>query len=109
MSYGLQVTGTGGIYQLDSETSSTLSLVLASSGTTTSNNQQLSGDQAGDLIFARPSGTSNTDFFYNGVLKTFSVPTTYKLIRAADSNNICLLYTSPSPRDVEESRMPSSA
>ena len=88
MSYGLRVTGTGGIYQLDSETSSTLSLVLASSGTTTSNNQQLSGDQSGDLIFARPSGTSNTDFFYNGVLKTFSVPTTYKLIRAADSNNI---------------------
>ena len=25
------------------------------------------------------------------------------------TNNICLLYTSPSPRDVEESRMPSSA
>ena len=25
------------------------------------------------------------------------------------SGNICLLYTSPSPRDVEESRMPSSA
>ena len=25
------------------------------------------------------------------------------------SVNICLLYTSPSPRDVEESRMPSSA
>ena len=24
-------------------------------------------------------------------------------------NPICLLYTSPSPRDVEESRMPSSA
>ena len=24
-------------------------------------------------------------------------------------NNFCLLYTSPSPRDVEESRMPSSA
>ena len=24
-------------------------------------------------------------------------------------NNICLLYTSPSPRDVEESSMPSSA
>ena len=28
-------------------------------------------------------------------------------IGAKDSN--CLLYTSPSPRDVEESRMPSSA
>ena len=26
-----------------------------------------------------------------------------------DKNNFCLLYTSPSPRDVEESRMPSSA
>ena len=25
------------------------------------------------------------------------------------STHICLLYTSPSPRDVEESRMPSSA
>ena len=25
------------------------------------------------------------------------------------SYNVCLLYTSPSPRDVEESRMPSSA
>ena len=26
-----------------------------------------------------------------------------------DMKKICLLYTSPSPRDVEESRMPSSA
>ena len=26
-----------------------------------------------------------------------------------DQDSICLLYTSPSPRDVEESRMPSSA
>ena len=35
-----------------------------------------------------------------------------ELIRSAymnDGNNGCLLYTSPSPRDVEESRMPSSA
>ena len=28
---------------------------------------------------------------------------------AVDEINACLLYTSPSPRDVEESRMPSSA
>ena len=27
----------------------------------------------------------------------------------SEMDNICLLYTSPSPRDVEESRMPSSA
>ena len=29
--------------------------------------------------------------------------------KATPGGNICLLYTSPSPRDVEESRMPSSA
>ena len=45
MSYGLLVTGTGGIYQLDSETSSTISLAVASTGTTTGNNQQISGDK----------------------------------------------------------------
>ena len=31
------------------------------------------------------------------------------LLRFADDTYTCLLYTSPSPRDVEESRMPSSA
>ena len=30
-------------------------------------------------------------------------------VHAADGFSSCLLYTSPSPRDVEESRMPSSA
>ena len=30
-------------------------------------------------------------------------------IGGATSSSSCLLYTSPSPRDVEESRMPSSA
>ena len=29
--------------------------------------------------------------------------------RLRSQRNLCLLYTSPSPRDVEESRMPSSA
>ena len=29
--------------------------------------------------------------------------------RSISPHIICLLYTSPSPRDVEESRMPSSA
>ena len=32
----------------------------------------------------------------------------YKVFKDID-NYTCLLYTSPSPRDVEESRMPSSA
>ena len=30
-------------------------------------------------------------------------------VYAPDAPKFCLLYTSPSPRDVEESRMPSSA
>ena len=32
-----------------------------------------------------------------------------KLKGANDTNNACLLYTSPSPRDKRQSRMPSSA
>ena len=37
-------------------------------------------------------------------------PTTFELHEAATTQRVsCLLYTSPSPRDVEESRMPSSA
>ena len=35
--------------------------------------------------------------------------TMQRLLRRSAHANICLLYTSPSPRDVEESRMPSSA
>ena len=35
--------------------------------------------------------------------------TTIKLVKLTDELEVCLLYTSPSPRDVEESRMPSSA
>ena len=33
----------------------------------------------------------------------------YVKIVSLDEGLVCLLYTSPSPRDVEESRMPSSA
>ena len=32
-----------------------------------------------------------------------------QVLTAGSGQNPCLLYTSPSPRDVEESRMPSSA
>ena len=34
---------------------------------------------------------------------------TYLISQPAPMGKSCLLYTSPSPRDVEESRMPSSA
>ena len=39
--------------------------------------------------------------------KSTAIPTAIKTYR--DGVRTCLLYTSPSPRDVEESRMPSSA
>ena len=35
--------------------------------------------------------------------------TIYKVFAKSEKRRSCLLYTSPSPRDVEESRMPSSA
>ena len=37
------------------------------------------------------------------------VATTGELLKGGGIYVACLLYTSPSPRDVEESRMPSSA
>ena len=41
------------------------------------------------------------------------VPKAYRLLNAVPTvetaRSICLLYTSPSPRDAHESRMPSSA
>ena len=55
---------------------------------------------AGDTIYGLGgadtlSGGSGFDYIYGG--------------GGADNIYACLLYTSPSPRDVEESRMPSSA
>ena len=36
-------------------------------------------------------------------------PDTKSLLQSIDINQVCLLYTSPSPRDRQKSRMPSSA
>ena len=60
---------------------------------------------------------SEDDFIFNGVTGTNGKTTTafmaHNIIRALKKPSVyigtCLLYTSPSPRDVEESRMPSSA
>ena len=44
------------------------------------------------------------------ILQVFGVETQVDIVSAHRTPSyICLLYTSPSPRDVEESRMPSSA
>ena len=62
-------------------------------GITTSLNTTLSG-----------IGTTST---FNGYLK--GIITGVSTDTTNGNSTICLLYTSPSPRDVEESRMPSSA
>ena len=59
----------------------------------TLNNSKATGDEklkCGDIIKI---------FFSDETFEKFS----------ADNNRTCLLYTSPSPRDAHESRMPSSA
>ena len=50
-----------------------------------------------------PSGIALASFLLFGYRAVFGV------LIGAMLTNFCLLYTSPSPRDVEESRMPSSA
>ena len=52
------------------------------------------------IIFGREDrGLTNSELLLAN--KTFNIPTSH--------NNPCLLYTSPSPRDKRQSRMPSSA
>ena len=53
-------------------------------------------------------GTSDTSW-YNQTDTEFHIKTAEQLAGLAELTNICLLYTSPSPRDAHESRMPSSA
>ena len=46
------------------------------------------------------------------LLATENISVEHRKVKTASfdvKNRVCLLYTSPSPRDVEESRMPSSA
>ena len=47
------------------------------------------------------------DSYYAQNIETLKKP--YDQLIDNHECDICLLYTSPSPRDVEESRMPSSA
>ena len=58
------------------------------------------------------SGVERWRVSISGPISDISVDSGGVYVTASDSLHavdICLLYTSPSPRDVEESRMPSSA
>ena len=52
------------------------------------------------------SGRATSALAARGLIRTFQGTTLFHELSVLDN---CLLYTSPSPRDVEESRMPSSA
>ena len=50
-----------------------------------------------------------TDKLEQGIKELFESERFKEYLRTMSKFYNCLLYTSPSPRDVEESRMPSSA
>ena len=52
--------------------------------------------------------TQNTSQNKTAIIET-EVKTNHSNTKIIDSSNFCLLYTSPSPRDLSTSRMPSSA
>ena len=91
--YGLQATGTNGIFQIDSNTTSTFHLAASNVGTTTSNNQSISGYTAGDLVMARPtsgSGTLVLDVLTNVAAPVFNVPATYYIFKPSASASTTL-------------------
>ena len=68
------------------------------------------------LGFVSPISKYAVPYFFYALLYALFNTLTYAMILPImdtlfdDKNSyVCLLYTSPSPRDVEESRMPSSA
>ena len=76
--------------------------VVASSSLVPSNDETLLFTNAGMVQFK--------DVFLGTETKNFKrAATSQRCIRAGGKHNDCLLYTSPSPRDTNPSRMPSSA
>ena len=63
--------------------------------------------EEGTLVPADATILQSNDFFVNESILTGESFTVAK--NETENNNICLLYTSPSPRDRTRSRMPSSA
>ena len=62
------------------------------------------------LDFAETTPYHDYTYFTGVVFKGLRTPNLVELLpEIVDKINICLLYTSPSPRDRTRSRMPSSA
>ena len=76
----------------------------------------LAENSKGELVLIEVQNNNEYAYFQRMLFGTSKLVTeyinrgeSYDKVRKVYSVNICLLYTSPSPRDVEESRMPSSA
>ena len=67
--------------------------------------QYNSGIGTGEVSWAPIMGNS----YYKNMTNWNNGPTPYGCTNLQDNLSTCLLYTSPSPRDRQKSRMPSSA
>ena len=90
----------------------TLGVMQAIDGSNTAEIAHLrqNADAFADLM--RTGFLSKTDVWYAltaTILKTMEYPMATTTMTEKEWNYICLLYTSPSPRDLSTSRMPSSA
>ena len=72
-------------------------------------------DASFDMLYANLKAQETISFWSTSFLRGTTLDNSIVLVDESQNLNfheldsICLLYTSPSPRDVEESRMPSSA
>ena len=96
MAYGITIDGVGGIYQVDSTTTSTRFLAITHTGSVTS----AGGDSlfhlpankfdTGDILLAKPNVTTSTSFFSNLRDPTdieFNVAFKYIVLKPANSTN----------------------
>ena len=65
------------------------------------------GIHTGDSITVAPAQTLTDKEFQ--IMRNYSIAILRKIGVDTGGSNVCLLYTSPSPRDRTRSRMPSSA
>ena len=105
----LHVAGGGVPARFESTSSATTYVQFGASGT--SNYGQIAMN--GNDMTLRTAYTDRMKIDGSGNIAapaiTLGNGTTYVAANTLDDYEDCLLYTSPSPRDVEESRMPSSA
>ena len=72
--------------------------------------RELAVQSASETLATTERGYINTEFEQlSEEVERISATTEFNDIKLADGTNTCLLYTSPSPRDKRQSRMPSSA